>query len=155
MSDWLTSLLFNVNRPSLLKIWPWESMVKTMCVVKGQAHFVGWATYQFTSFSFHSYLKLDLENPRSRSWPRSKLMAIFEAWCSTDTLIFRFLAIGSFCQKTQQIDYLTMKIQGQGHGQGQTYRSGSSILTKMKEIQKAARQLSHVKICDSLQRRRQ
>ena len=33
---------------------------------------------------------------------------------------FRFVAIGPFLAEIWQILYLTMKIQGQGHGQGQT-----------------------------------
>ena len=37
-----------------------------------------------------------------------------------DMFIFHFVVIGSFCHKTQQIKYLTLRIQGQGHCQGQT-----------------------------------
>ena len=33
---------------------------------------------------------------------------------------FRFVAIGPFLAEIWQILYLTLKIQGQGHGQGQT-----------------------------------
>ena len=33
---------------------------------------------------------------------------------------FRFVAIGPLLAEIQQIPYLTLKIQGQGHGQGQT-----------------------------------
>ena len=33
-------------------------------------------------FQRHSYLKFDLENLRSRSWPGSKLMATMESYCS-------------------------------------------------------------------------
>ena len=33
---------------------------------------------------------------------------------------FRFVAIGPFLAEISQILYLTLKIQGQGHGQGQT-----------------------------------
>ena len=33
---------------------------------------------------------------------------------------FRFVAIGPLLAEIQEIQYLTLKIQGQGHGQGQT-----------------------------------
>ena len=36
MNDLLPPPLCNVNRPS--KIWPWKSMVKVMCAVKGEGH---------------------------------------------------------------------------------------------------------------------
>ena len=43
MNHLLPPPLCNVNRPShsgirLFKIWPWKSMVKVMCLVKGQGH---------------------------------------------------------------------------------------------------------------------
>ena len=38
----------------------------------------------------------DLENSRSRSWPRSNLMVTFEALSSVDMFAFRFMAIGPF-----------------------------------------------------------
>ena len=38
----------------------------------------------------------DLENSRSRSWPRSNLMVTFEALSSIDMFAFRFAAIGPF-----------------------------------------------------------
>ena len=43
MNDLLPPPLCNVNRPPILrysyfKFWPWKSMVKVMCVVKGQGH---------------------------------------------------------------------------------------------------------------------
>ena len=52
----------------------------------------------------------DLENSRSRLWPRStNLMVTFEAYSSINVCCC-FMAIGP---------YLTLKIQGQGNGQGQ------------------------------------
>ena len=43
MNDLLPHPLCNVNQPShseinYFKIWPWKSMVKVICVVKGQGH---------------------------------------------------------------------------------------------------------------------
>ena len=53
---------------------------------------------------------------------------------------FRFVAIGPFL--AEQISYLTLKNLGQGHNENQPksnqviYRSGPTIMPKMKEIQK-------------------
>ena len=38
----------------------------------------------------------DLENSRSRSWPRSNLMVTFEPYSSIDMFAFHFMAIGPF-----------------------------------------------------------
>ena len=40
-------------RYSNFRLWPWNSKVKVMGVVKGQCHTVGPVSYQLTSFSFH------------------------------------------------------------------------------------------------------
>ena len=113
MNDLLPPPLCNVNRPShseisYFKIWPWKSMVKVMCVVKGQGHvwpstfkgqgygqdqthwshlrpgvqlicllFISWQSDHFGWDIGNSIF--DLENWRSRSWPRSNLMVTFEA----------------------------------------------------------------------------
>ena len=47
-------------------------------------------------------------------------MVTFEALCSIDMLAFRFVAIGPILAEVQQIPYLILRIQGQGHVQGQT-----------------------------------
>ena len=89
------------------KILPWKSMVKVICVVKGQGHIWpskfkvkvmvkfkpighiwGLEFNRYVCFSFHGNLTIfgwdiansifDLENWRSRSWPRSNLMVTFE-----------------------------------------------------------------------------
>ena len=97
-----------ILRYSYFKIWPWKSMVKVMCVVKGQGHvwpskFKGqghdqgqtqwshlrpWSSINMFAFSFRGNRTIfgldiansifDLENSRSRSWPRSNLMVRFE-----------------------------------------------------------------------------
>ena len=61
----------------------WKSKVKVMGEVKVWSHNVSLTFYQLTSLSFHfnrpshywdtTLSKFDLENPRSRSWLRSKL----------------------------------------------------------------------------------
>ena len=70
-------------RYDFFKIWPWKSKVKVMGEVNIESHNMGPTFYRLTSLSFHvkrpchSWLaifsKLDLGNPRSRSWLRSKL----------------------------------------------------------------------------------
>ena len=47
-------------------------------------------------------------------------MVTCEALSSIDMFVFHFVAIRPFLAEIQQILYLTLKIQGQGHGQGQT-----------------------------------
>ena len=47
-------------------------------------------------------------------------MVTFEVLRSIDMFAFRFLAIAPFFAKIYSIRYLTLKIQGQGHGHGQT-----------------------------------
>ena len=60
----------------------------------------------------------DLENSRSNSWPRSKPMVTFDVWNSIDMFAFCFVTIRDIA-----IPYLTLKIQGEGHCQGQTWWS--------------------------------
>ena len=79
--EWMTHILFvacqSANtflRYSNFRLWPWNSKVEVMRVVKGQCHTVGPVSYQLTSFSFHinqtnnfwdtAILKLDLESSK-------------------------------------------------------------------------------------------
>ena len=64
--------------------------------------------------------RLTFKIQRSRLWSSSNPLVTFEAWSSIDMFAFRFVAIGPFLAEIKQILYLTLKIQGQGHGQGQT-----------------------------------
>ena len=66
-----------------------------------------------------STARRQLKSPQSLSG-RSIPLVTFEAWSSINMFAFRFVAIGPFLAEIQQILYLTLKIQGQGHGQGQT-----------------------------------
>ena len=82
--------------------------------------------------------KFNLENPWSRSCVRSKVKVTFDLQNSKATLMvkfkpighiwgldfnryvcFPFVAIGPLLAEISEIPYLTLKIQGQGHGQGQ------------------------------------
>ena len=62
--------------------------------------------------------------------------------------VFRFVAIGPFLAEIYQIPYLTLKNVGQGHDENRPkcnqviYRSGPTIVPKMKEIQKVVQKLS-------------
>ena len=61
---------------------------------------------------------------------------------------FRFAAIGPFLSEIEQIPYLTLKNLGQGHDESRPksnqviYKSGPTIVPKMKEIQKVVQKLS-------------
>ena len=107
-----------------------NSKVKVMVKFKPIGHIWGLEFNRYVCFSFWGNLTIfgwdiansifDLENSRSRSWPKSNPMVTFEAWSSIIMFAFRFVAIGPFLAEIWQILYLTLKIQGQGHGQGQT-----------------------------------
>ena len=47
-------------------------------------------------------------------------MMPFEVWSSVDVFAFCFVAIEPFLAEIKPNRYLALKIQGQGHGQGQT-----------------------------------
>ena len=61
---------------------------------------------------------------------------------------FPFVAIGPFLAEIRQIPDLTLKNLGQGHDENRPksnqviYRSGPTIVPKMKEIQKVVQKLS-------------
>ena len=65
---------------------------------------------------------------------------------------FHFAAIRPVLAEIYQIPYLTMKIQGQGHDENRPksnqviYRSGSTIVPQMKEIQKVIEKLLHEQV---------
>ena len=56
-------------------------------------------------------------------------MVTIEALSSIDMFAFRFMAIGPFLAEIyKQIPYLTLKIQGQGHGQGHIARRHGPVI---------------------------
>ena len=107
-----------ILRYSYFKIWTWKSMVKVMCVVRGQGHAwpskfkrqgcgqgqthwshlrpeVQWICLLFASWQLDHFWDIgnsvfDLENSRSRSWPRSNPMVIFEALVTNQYACFSF-----------------------------------------------------------------
>ena len=86
--------------------WPWKLKVKIMAKIKPTGHIWGLEFNQYVCFSFRGSQTIfgqdiassifDLENSRSRSWPRSSLMVTLEAKSSIDMFAFRFVAIGPF-----------------------------------------------------------
>ena len=94
-------------RYSKFHIWPWKFKVKVMAKVKSDGHIWGLKFNQYICFSFCGNRTIffswdiansifDLENWRSRSWPRSNLVVAFEALSLIDMFAFCFVAIRLF-----------------------------------------------------------
>ena len=143
----LTSLSFQVSQPShswvtAISIFlPWKSKVKVMGEVKVWSHNVSLAFYRLTSFSFHVnqpshswvtiFSKFDLENLRSRSWKRWMLKVTTWVQHSIDSHPYHSMSIGHPIPEIRLFQNMTLKIQGQGHGWGQSWKtqSGCNILS--------------------------
>ena len=107
MNDPLPPPLCNVNRPSHSEIQLFQNLTMK---IHGQGHVCGQSSRSHLTFKIQ----------RSRLWSSSNPLVTFEPWSSVDMFAFRFVAIGPLLAEIQEIPYLTLKIQGQGHGQGQT-----------------------------------
>ena len=128
-------------RYSIFKIWPWKSKVKVMGEVDIESHKVDVTSYQLTSLSFHvnrpshswdtTFSKFDLENLRSRSWVRWPLKVTAWVQHSIDSHPFNSMPIGHPIPEIWLFQNLTLKIQGQGHGWGECWKSqsGCNILS--------------------------
>ena len=128
-------------RYDFFKIWPWKPKVKVMEEVNIESHNMGPTFYRLTSLSFHvnrpshswetTFSKLDLENPRSRSWVRGKLKVTTWVQHSIYSHPIHPMSIGHPIPEIQHFQNLTLKIQGQGHGWGQSWKSqsGCNILS--------------------------
>ena len=103
MNDPLPPPLCNVNRPSHSEIQLFQNLTMK---IHGQGHVCGQSSRSHLTFKI-----------QRSSW---NPLVTFEAWISVDMFAFRFVAIGSLLAEIYEIPYLTLKIQGQGHGQGQT-----------------------------------
>ena len=100
--------------------WPWHQMVMVMvmndllppplCNINrpSQSEI---QLFQNLTMKIHS---------RSRSWPSSNLMVTFEVLEFNRYVCFPFRGNRTIFAEILQILYFTLKIQGQGHGQGQT-----------------------------------
>ena len=109
--------------------------------VKVWSHNVSPTFYRPTSLSVHvnlpfhswdmTYSKFDLENPRSRSWKRWTLKVTTWVQHSIDSHPFLSMSIGHPIHKIRLFQNLTLKIQGQGHGWGESWKSqhGCNILS--------------------------
>ena len=92
-----------ILRYSYFKIWPWKSMVKVMCVVKGRSR---------------SCLTFKIQ--RSWLWSRSNLMVTFEALEFNRYVCFSFRGNQTIFSWDIANSIFDLEIQGQGHGKGQT-----------------------------------
>ena len=109
--------------------------------VKVWSHNVSLAFYRLTSLSFHvnqpshswdtTFSKFALENPRSRSWKRWTLKVTSWVEYFIDSHPFRSMSIDHPIHKIWLIKKLTLKMQGEGHGWGERWKSqhGSNILS--------------------------
>ena len=77
------------------------------------------------------FSKFDLENPRSTSWKRWTLKVTTWVQHSIDSHPFHPMSIGHPIPEIQLFQNLTLKIQNQGHGWGQSWKSlsGCNILS--------------------------
>ena len=130
-------------RCDFFKFLPWKFKVKVMVEVKVENHKVGATSYQLTSLLFHvnrpshswdtAFSKYDLENPRSRSWVRGMLKVTTWVQHSIDSHPFHSMSIGHPIPEIRLLEFknLTLKIQGPGHGWGQSWKSqsGCNILS--------------------------
>ena len=92
--------------------------------IKVWSHNASLTFYWPTSRSFHvnrpshswdmTFIKFDLENPRSRSWKRWTLKVTTWVQHSIDSHPFRSMSIGPTIPDIQHFQILTLKIQGQG-----------------------------------------
>ena len=133
--------------------WPWKFKVKVMAKLKPDGHNWGLDINWYVCFLFRGNCIIfgwditnsifDLENWRSRSWPRSTQWSHLRPRVQSMCLLFFSWQSDYFWP------YLTLKIQGQDHNENQPksnqviYRSGPTILPKIKEIQKIVQKLSH------------
>ena len=128
-------------RYSIFKIWPWKSKAKVMGEVNVESHNMGPTFYRLTSLSFHvnwpshswdtTFSNFDLENPRSRSWVRWMLKVTTRVQNSIDSHPSHSMSFGHPIPEIQLFQNLTLKIQGQGHGWGKSWKSqsGCNILS--------------------------
>ena len=124
-------------RYSNFNILPWKSKVKVMAEVKIWSHNVSITSYWLASLSFHvngpshswdtAFSKFDLENPRSMSYLKAKKIV--------GTTPYQLISLSFEVHEPSHsylllLKNLTLKIQGQGHGWGEHWKShhGSNIL---------------------------
>ena len=112
--------------------------------VRGKLKVTTWVQHSIDSHPFHSmsirhpipeirtFQNLTfLENPRSKSWLRSKLKVTKWVLHPIDSHPFWSMSIGPAIPEIQHFQNLTLKIQGQGLGWGERWKSqsGCNILS--------------------------
>ena len=117
----------------------WDTAISNLTMkIHGQGHVCGQRAMSHLTFKIQ----------RWRLWSRSNQLVTFEAWSSIDMFAFHFVAMGPFLAIIWQIPYLTLKNLGEGHDENRPksnqviFRSGPTIMPKMKEIQKVVQKLS-------------
>ena len=98
-----------------------------------RSHSIGTISYWLLSLSFHvdrpscswdiAIWKIDLENPRSRSWVMSKLKVTTWVQHSVDAHPFHSMSIRHPIPELWLFQNLTLKMKGQGHGWGHSSKS--------------------------------
>ena len=100
-----------------------------------ESHNMGPTFNRLTSLSFHvnrpshswdkTFSKFDFENPRSRSWVKGELKVTTWVQHSIDSHPFDSMSIGHPISEIRLFQNLTVKIHGQSHGWGQSWKSQS------------------------------
>ena len=140
---WATSLMLHNRGRGHFRFWKrmwrhprWrtEAEMPPAPVMEHQARSL-YYFYRLTSLLFHvnrpshywdtTFSKADLENPGSRSWVRWTLKVTTWAQHSIDSHPFRSMPIGHPIPERRLFQNLTLTIQGQGHGWGQSWKSQS------------------------------
>ena len=102
--EWITHIRFLHCQSAVpflkygyFRLWPWNSKVKVMGVVKGRSHIVSSVSYKFASFSFHinqtnnswdtAISKLDLETSKVKVMSENKgqghILNPVSNWCTS------------------------------------------------------------------------
>ena len=124
---------FISNSHPSFNILPSKSKLKVMGEVKVCSHNVSLTFYWLTSLLSYvnrpshpwdmPFSKYDLENPRSRSWVRWTLKVTTWVQHSLDLHPLCPMSIHHHIPQIRLIQNLTLKIQGQGHGWGESWKS--------------------------------
>ena len=138
----LTSLSFQVNQPS----HSWDTTFSKLVLENPRSwkrsilKVTSWVQHSIDSHPFRSmsishsihkihttFLKFNLENPRSKSWVRRTLKVTTWVQHSIDSHPFNSMSIDRPILEIRLFQNLTLKIQGQCHGLGHSWKSQSGL----------------------------